>query len=923
MTVKSLVKTEPASSQYRLKKDIEFLEQWLDKIILYEGGETLLNKIRKIRESAKLLREDHHPSAYKRLKEEITNLKPPFRQNVIRFFAIYLHLVNIAEQNHRIRRRREYQQREDAVIQPGSLEKGVETLIENHITSDEVNDLLQTLSLELIITAHPTEATRRTVLQIHERIAELLMALDKPCTKREKKSLQDRLFTEITALWQTNELRDKKLTVMNEVSNGLYYFDETLFDVLPQIHQDLEELLFEKYKQKWRVPSFLRFGSWIGGDRDGNPNVTAQTTWKTLERHRKLALSKYQQSLEELKDRLSHSTKRVQVTDELKASIKKDISLLENKQKWRNEDEIYRCKVKIMLERLSQVGKTEAGYQSPDELLDDLYMIQKSIERHHHHGYSFNLLQKLIRQVELFGFHLASLDIRNHSGEHEEAVAEIFRSVNIVSDYKALTEEEKVNLLTQVLQDPRPLISIYDRYSPETQEMIDVFRMIRKAQEEFGEQAIQVYLISMTQSASDLLEVLVLAKEAGLYRVYPDGRTVSRLDIAPLLETIDDLISGPKIMKQLFETDVYRQHLSARRDSQEIMLGYSDSSKDGGTLTANWKLYKAQQEIHNMAKKYDIRLKFFHGRGGSLGRGGGPLNRSLLSQPFETLGDGVKMTEQGEVLSARYLLSDIAYRSLEQATTALLTAIAHVSHEAERNQSRSIEWERAMDEISAFSLEKYQSLVFKDTDFLTYFRQATPLLELGALNIGSRPMSRKGSARFEDLRAIPWVFAWTQSRQLLPAWFAAGTGLYRFAQQEGSLNLLQHMYQNWPFFRSTIDNLQMALTKADLPAAKEYADMVKDKAVGKRIFDEIKEEYHITKEMVLKITKQKDLLDHIPNIKESVKLRNPYVDPLNFLQVELITELRQKIDKNEEADELLREVLLTINGVAAGLRNTG
>ncbi|MFC7394432.1 phosphoenolpyruvate carboxylase [Scopulibacillus cellulosilyticus] len=921
MTTKLLEENQTYDN--RLKEDIKILEDLLDKVLFYEGGETLLNKIKKIRESAKALRENNDPDTYKLLKEEITNLKPPLRQNVIRFFAIYLHLVNIAEQNHRIRRRREYQQHEDTLNQPGSLEQGVMSLIENHISPDTINDLLQNLSLELIITAHPTEATRRTVLQIHKRIADLLMALDKPCSKRERKALEGHLFTEITALWQTNELRDKKLSVMNEVSNGLYYFDETLFDVLPQIHQDLEDLLFEKYNQKWRVPSFLRFGSWIGGDRDGNPNVTAQTTRKTLERQRHLALTKYKETLEELMHRLSHSTKRVKVSDELQASVKDEISMLEHKKKWRNNDEVYRCKLTIMLEKLVQIGKSNTGYRSSSELIKDLNMIQKSIEVHHPDGNTLNLLQKLIRQVEIFGFHLASLDIRNHSGEHEAAIAEIFHSVNIVSDYKALPEEEKIKVLTNVLQDPRPLISIFDSYSPETQEMIDVFRMIRKAQEEFGERAIQVYLISMTQSASDLLEVLVLAKEVGLFRIYPDGKAVSKLDIAPLLETIDDLTFGPKIMKQLFEMDVYRKHLSVRNNSQEIMLGYSDSSKDGGTLTANWKLYKAQQEIHNMAKDYDISLKFFHGRGGSLGRGGGPLNRSLLSQPFETLGDGVKITEQGEVLSARYLISEIAYRSLEQATTALLTAIAHISNEAEQNQSRSVEWENAMDEISAFSLEKYQSLVFKDPDFLTYFRQATPLLELGSLNIGSRPMSRKGSERFEDLRAIPWVFAWTQSRQLLPAWFAAGTGLQRFAEQQGNLDLLQRMYLTWPFFRSTIDNLQMALTKADLPTAKEYANMAKDESVGKRIFAEIEEEYHKTKEIVLQITKQADLLDHIPNIKESVRIRNPYVDPLNFLQAHLITELRQKDDNNNDADELLSEVLLTINGVAAGLRNTG
>jgi phosphoenolpyruvate carboxylase len=921
MTVKLSEKHETYTNP--LAQDAAFLGRLLDQVLLHEGGEALIHKIEKIRTMAKSLREEENASVYAQLKEEMNQLEPPVRQQVIRFFSIYLQLVNVAEQNHRIRRRREYQYLEEDAVQPGSLEAGVVSLAENNITSDVVTDVLEKLSLELIITAHPTEATRRTVLQIHQRIARLLLQLDQPCSKREKQALEESLFNEITALWQTDELRDKKLTVMNEVANGLYYFDETLFDVLPQIHQDLEQLLFEQYNEKWHVPTFLRFGSWIGGDRDGNPNVTAETTWKTLRRHRHLALSKYKESLQELQKRLSQSTKRVTVSDELLASIEQEKGLLEGKEKWRNEDEVYRCKVTIMLEKLDRVGKEEDGYQSADELLADLHMIRASMETHHPNGYTLKLLQKVIRQVELFGFHLASLDIRNHSGEHEAAIAEIFRNVNISPDYKALTEEEKVEVLTKVLQDRRPLISIFDVFSPETQEIIEVFRMIRRAHAEFGERAIEVYLISMTQAASDLLEVLVLAKEVGLYRVYEDGTVTSKLHVAPLLETIDDLTFGPKMMEQLFQMDLYRKHLSVRGDLQEIMLGYSDSSKDGGTLTANWKLYKAQQEIHDMAKTYDVRLKFFHGRGGSLGRGGGPLTRSLLSQPSETLGDGVKITEQGEVLSSRYLLPDIAYRSLEQATSTLLTAIAHVSKEAEQNDSRSADWEQAMEEISASALQKYQSLVFKDPDFLTYFKQATPLLELGALNIGSRPMSRKGSGRFEDLRAIPWVFAWTQSRQLLPAWFAAGTGLKQVAAKEGGLELLQQMYRNWPFFRSTIDNLQMALTKADVTTAKEYAAMVEDDAVEKRIFDTIMNEYEQTKEMVLNITEQTDLLDHIPNIKESVKLRNPYVDPLNFLQVQLISELRGKAEHDEGAVSLLREVLLTINGIAAGLRNTG
>jgi phosphoenolpyruvate carboxylase len=909
-----------------LRRDVKSLGNLLGDVLIHEGGQPLLDTVEKIREMTKSLRnEDADASVYEALKNDITNLKPPLRKQVIRAFAIYFQLVNIAEQNHRIRRRHEYQIQEDSVMQPGSIQHAVSALKENGVSAKIIADLLEKVSLELIITAHPTESTRRSVLEIHHRIAGLLQQLDNPIlTKKQKQNLNEALFNEVTILWQTDELRDRKPTVMDEVSNGLYYFDETLFELLPEIHQDLEDCLSEQYpEEKWHVPNFLRFGSWIGGDRDGNPNVTPNITWKTLQKQRNLALKKYRESLIKLLKRMSHSTNRVTVSDELIQSIERECDILDEHEQWRVKHEIYRVKIVIMLKKLDHVGKSELGYRSAEEFLDDLLLIQQSLQNHHPSGYELKSLRQLLRQVKLFGFHLATLDIRNHSGEHEAAITEIFRSVDFTDDYSTLPEDQKVELLQKALKDPRPLISFIEDYSDETQQMFEVFQMIRNAHKEFGDRSIEVYLVSMTQSSSDLLEVLVLAKEAGIYRLHADGRVESKLDVVPLLETIDDLIAGPKIMDKLFQMDFYRKHLSIRGDKQEIMLGYSDGSKDGGTLTANWKLYKAQQEIHDLAKSYSISLKFFHGRGGSLGRGGGPLNRSLLSQPAETLGDGVKITEQGEVLSSRYLLHDIAYRSLEQAASTLITAAANVSNEAETSNLRSKDWEDAMDEISADSLKKYQSLVFEDSDFLAYFNQATPLPELGALNIGSRPMSRKGSDRFEDLRAIPWVFAWTQSRQLIPAWYAAGTGLQSFAEKDEKLKALQTMYREWPFFRSTIDNLQMALMKADLMAAKEYTAMVKDPEISTRIFGAIEAEYERTKETILRITGKEDLLDHFPNIKESIRLRNPYVDPLNFFQVQLISELRETTEESASNSELLLEVLLTINGIAAGLRNTG
>jgi phosphoenolpyruvate carboxylase len=912
------------SSSLPLRRDIKTLGHILGEILVHHGGMQLLEKVEKLRVMAITLRKNDDKDIYNELKEEIVNLDPPMRKQVIRAFSIYFHLINAAELNHRIRRRREYQLQDDHVVQKASIESAILSLKENKIDEATIQNVLNTISLELVITAHPTEATKRSVIEIQKRIATILKNLDNTTlTKKERKKLEDSLLNEVTILWQTEELRERKPTVIDEVRNGLYYFDQTFFDVLPDIHQDLEEGLTEQFpKHKWEVPNFLHFGSWIGGDRDGNPNVTPEVTWETLIRQRELAIKKYKEALVELMKRFSHSTTRAKVSEELIVNVENDEkTYLKIEKRWPVETEVYRRKIAIIIKRLKEVGNSEIGYQSANELLDDLLLIHQSVNNHQPADRELKMLNKLIRQVQLFGFHLATLDIRNHSGEHEAAITEILRKVKVTDDYAALSEDEKMKTLENVLMDPRPVLLLNEDYSKETQEMIKVFTMIKEAHETFGKKSILVYLVSMTQSASDLLEVLVLAKEAGIYRLHADGTVESHLNVAPLLETVDDLIAGPNIMETLFNLDVYRNHLKIHGDSQEIMLGYSDGSKDGGTLTANWKLYKAQLEIHDMAKRHNIGLKFFHGRGGSLGRGGGPLNRSILSQPRETLGDGVKITEQGEVLSSRYLLEDIAYRSLEQATSTLIEASVNLSEESEQQHLREKAWEEAMEEISDISLKKYQSLVFEDPDFLTYFTEATPLNEVGELNIGSRPSKRKNRNRFEDLRAIPWVFAWTQSRQLIPAWYAAGSGLESFASKgEENLKLLQRMYEEWPFFRSTIDNLQMALMKADIRTAKEYISLVHDKEIADRIFGNIVEEYETTKAVLLKISDDEELLDHSPNIKESVHRRNPYVDPLNFLQVELIKELREQEEPNEE---LLTEVLLTISGIAAGLRNTG
>jgi phosphoenolpyruvate carboxylase len=627
---------------------------------------------------------------------------------------------------------------------------------------------------------------------------------------------------------------------------------------------------------------------------------------------------------------LSFSTNIISISDELIDSMKRDREEVELRcvDIWRNEKEPYRIKICYMLQKLANARNealkgTRQRYNSADELKEDLMIIDHSL-RHHFADYVADThIRKLVRQVELFGFHLAALDVRQHSKEHENAMTEILANMGIAENYAALSETEKIELLERLLNDPRPLTSPHFEYSESTRECLDVYHTIYRAQQEFGRNCITSYLISMTQGASDMLEVMVFAKEVGLFRKEAGGKVHCTLQAVPLFETIDDLHAAPGIMEQLFELPLYRQAVEAVGNMHEIMLGYSDSNKDGGVVTANWELRVALNSITNAAKKFGVKLKFFHGRGGALGRGGMPLNRSILAQPPHTIGAGIKITEQGEVLSSRYAIKGIAHRSLEQATWALVTA-ARLARYPEQEAAAVAEWDQIAKSISETAQQKYQDLIFRDPDFLTFFKETTPLPEIGELNIGSRPSKRKNSDRFEDLRAIPWVFSWTQSRYLLPAWYAAGTALQQYVQgDEKRLQTLRDMYAQFPFFASLIDNLQMALAKADLLIAKEYAGMIQDTAIRDRIFTQIEEEYARTSSLILQITGQDEILDNVPVIQESIRLRNPYVDPLSYMQVQLLTELRTLRAKGEDDPELLREVLLTINGIAAGLRNTG
>lgn len=897
-----------------LHRDIRILGDLLGEVLAEQCGTNVFDHVERIRKAAKSFRGEPSTATRTALQQAVDAVPGELRSDTIHAFSVYFQLVNLAEQNHRLRRRRAYEKSDQP--QRGTFQEAMNALHTHEVPPDQVQELLQEVGIELILTAHPTEALRRTVLDKHTKISAFLEEMDDPRkAPRELERLREQIRTEIIALWQTRSVRKHRITVIDEVRNGLYFLDQILFDVLPQVHEKLERAVSERFgDQDIQVPELIRFGSWMGGDRDGNPNVTHDVTEQTLKLHFDLAVSKYQEKLHQLARDLSPSVERVGADEALLKSLDAP------------SDEPYRAKIDQMVERLLNTkryvhGEPTTGprYHSVDELLDDIALMDTSLRNHRGARLADTFVRPLQLQASLFGFHMVTLDIRQHSGVHERAISELL-DVAGVADYQSLGEEDRIRVLSECLASARPIRNPYHAYSDETLEAIRVFDCIRSGHVQFGRASVRDYLISMTQGASDLLEVLLLAKESGLFG-WPEGpeaAPTSHLNVVPLFETIEDLQAAPAIMQSLFENPVYRRHIEVHNNAQEIMLGYSDSNKDGGYLTANWSLYTAQQALLDVAAAHAIRLKFFHGRGGALGRGGGPVEQSILAQPVRALHGHVKITEQGEVISQRYSHKGIAERSLESAAAAVLIGAARSRFDS--SETEPAQWIRLLDSASQRSFEAYRAFVFGDEDFLTYFHTATPVDEIGKLNIGSRPSKRSQSAKIEDLRAIPWVFSWTQSRHLLPAWYGFGTSMEELLQVEGNPDHLRAMYRGWPFFRTLVDNLQMALAKADMLVAREYAHLAGD--VGLRLFAEIEREYERSRRAVLQITGYGELLDNKSVIQASIQLRNPYVDPLSFFQVRLLRQLRETANDEERA-LLLADVLLTINGIAAGLRNTG
>lgn len=921
------------SNREPLSETIHLLGDMLGSVIREQAGDEAFALEERVRELAKLAREDEHraESAAQDLAREIEQLDGGQIQILIKAFTTYFGLVNLAEQHERLRVLRERERAAQPVAE--SLDEAIARLRASGTSAEELQALLDRMLVKPVFTAHPTESKRRTILEKLRNISQLLHRLESSdLLPREQRQIEEALRGEIVGMWQAHEIRDVRPTVIDEVKKGLYFCEETLLPIIPQIYRDLQAALREQYPgREWRVPSLLRFGSWIGGDRDGNPNVTPEVTLGTVRMLRLRAINDYIRGIEALSHNLTSSAHVAAYSDELRATLAEHERLfpaLAEVVTRRNPFEPYRQFCTYIRQKLlnsldhaqtlrpvwgaEPVVPVGTRYLSSDELLRDLRVIDRSLRADAGAAIADGMLADLIRQVEVFGLHLLTLDIRQHSERHTSALAEIFAAANVCADYATLAEDEKVALLSSQLQINRPLAPARLCFSDETNETIVTFRLVQAILEQLSPDATHTYIISMTTGASDLLAVLLLAKEAALYQ----RGAYSKLDIVPLFETREDLINAPRIMEDLFALPAYREHLELRHNHQEVMVGYSDSNKLAGFLPASWALYTAQRRLMSVADQAGISLELFHGRGGAIGRGGGPANAAIVAQPSGTVRGRLKLTEQGEVISDRYGHPGIAERHLQQVLNAAL--VASVPGGAAQIPA---EWEATIGVLADQAFAAYRSLV-EHADFLPYFHGATPIDELSDLKIGSRPARRKQSDRLEDLRAIPWVFAWMQSRHTLPGWYGLGTAveLYLAENREERLALLQTMYREWPFWKTTLDNAQMVLAKADLHIAERYASLVEDEAVRSRMWQLIADEYRRTEQAVCAVAGVEHLLDQSPTLQNSIRRRNPYVDPLSYIQVALLRRLRAA---QHHDPELEQTVLLTVNGVAAGLRNTG
>ncbi|MBK8221452.1 MAG: phosphoenolpyruvate carboxylase [Candidatus Obscuribacter sp.] len=928
-----------------LRDDVRELGFVLGDTIKRFEGETVFAYVEKLRALFKQIHKDKAAGLdTASLQGELVQLieAMPLSESacVIKAFLTYFDIINIAEQNHRLRRRalRDQKQAQESLpsLEPGSLCEVFAELGQEDYRS-ELEQLLKSLDIEVVFTAHPTEITRRTVLLKQLALASLLHKKDHPpLSQAEQNKLKSGLKSVVESLWLTEHVMHFKPAVMDEVRYGIYHFDNVVFDAVIDVHERLLADLPAGSADK--SVNFITFGSWIGGDRDGNPFVTCEVTRKTLAYQKQVIFGRYLKELETLFNELSHSYRwlasdglelkpaLVKLKQSLEAEAEKFPQVFERHGE-RYKLEPFRLKLLYIQARLRATlsgqdgeGKNEGksdgqqDYCTATELRRDLEMIEAVLVEAGCME-SGRSLRRLIYGVDIFGFHLAKLDIRQHSKRHRQALSEVLAGLQICPDFESLPEEEKVAFLSKELTGKRPLLPRLLSFSPATSETIEVFRTMYDLRKLYGDEALDTYIVSMTERPSDLLTILLFARESELM--------APPISVVPLFETIEDLRGAPAMFELLLNCPPYREYLQGRDNLQEIMIGYSDSGKNGGIVASNWELHKAQKALVETARRYDVKLRLFHGRGGTIGRGGGPTHRAILAQPAGTVDGRIKITEQGEVISSKYAMHGIAVRNFDRLAAAVIKASLK-----SKDRPEKASWLEFMEELSALSFKAYRNLVYESPGFVDFFCQTTPITEISELKMGSRPTRRTaGSTAIEDLRAIPWVFAWTQSRYMLPAWYGFGQAMKELLDKPGNLSLCREMYREWPFFAGLVSKIETALAVSDLDIARHYAINLVEPELYKRFMPRIETEFAQCREAVLSIAEAGSLLAKIPYLAHSISLRNPYVDPLSYLQVKLIKEFRQACRENsssiEEKASLLEAVLMTINGVAEGLQNTG
>ena len=952
--------TDSSRNEQPLINDIRLLGKLLGDVVREQEGKTAFDLIERIRKLSVAFRRDKKTETDRTLKQVLKKLSADQTVSVIRAFTYFSHLANLAEDRHHIRRRQIHERA--GSIQDGSLARALERLQTAGIKTPAIMRCLQNTHISPVLTAHPTEVQRKSILDAERAIAHLLSDRDgianRPTDQKQKIELdlnERTIKARVLQLWQTRLLRFTKLTVADEIENALSYYESTFLTQIPVLYGQLEGMLCRQ-----DIASFLKMGNWIGGDRDGNPNVNAETLSFALKKQSEVALRFYLTELHRLGGELSMSAMLMPVEGAMQALVNRSPDSNAHRQ-----DEPYRRALTGMYARLAATLKALTGgeaarhaispqdpYPSPEALLDDLKVMHRSLALNRSELLAQHRLVPLMRAVDVFGFHLATVDLRQSSDQHEKVIAELLATAGLCNDYCQLNEAERVALLTTCLQDVRALRVPLASYSEHTQSEIGVFEAARKMVNQFGQQSIRQYIVSHTETVSDLLEVYVLQKEVGLFQgtlsqaKAPKPSKGSKTSIAshdtqpvrcqllvvPLFETIDDLTRAPDIMAALYVVPGFATMVQNSGGEQEIMLGYSDSNKDGGIFTSTWSLYRAEVALVELFKKLSkpepITLRLFHGRGGTVGRGGGPSYSAILAQPAGTVQGQIRLTEQGETIGAKYANPEIGRRNLETLVAATIEATLLVP---EHTVPQS--FIDAAELISSYSLTAYRGLVYDTKGFAQYFFESTPIREIAKLNIGSRPAARPKaglpSERIEDLRAIPWGFSWGQCRLNLPGWLGFGAAIDQFIHHHPTLSakqaeqFLKRMHEKWPFFQTLVSNIDMVMAKSDLALASRYADLVTDKRLSRQILLKIQTQWDQTRHALTVITGHKHLLATNPALERSIRHRFPYIDPLHHLQVELIQRFRRDENQIETDERTKRGIHIAINGIASGLRNTG